>query len=57
MQESGAQRAGRGAVILRLPVQHPAVGLQEKCGGGQHTTGNRENLQLQDKITGEVVMI
>ena len=30
--ESGAQRAGRGAVILRrLPVQHPAVGLQGEC--------------------------
>ena len=36
--ESGTQRAGRGAVILRLPVQHPAVGLQGECGGGQHTT-------------------
>ena len=30
-RESGTQRAGRGAVILRLPVQHPAVGLQGEC--------------------------
>ena len=28
--ESGAQHAGRDAVILRLPIQHPAVGLQKE---------------------------
>ena len=38
VQESGTQRAGRGAVILRLPVQHLAVGLQGECSEGVANT-------------------